>query len=60
MALQMKRYHTKIQYNETNISGRDAANFIRKGIGLGKVHHNIPANNAQRKKNKISIIMVLI
>ncbi len=45
-----------MKYNKINAGGRNAANFIFKDIGLGTHHHNIPENNIQRKKNKISTI----
>lgn len=43
-----------MKYNKINAGGRNAANFIFKDIGRGTLHHKIPANNTQRKKNKIS------
>lgn len=39
--------------------GKNATSFILKGIGRGTFHHNIPAKNAQRKKNKISTILLI-
>ncbi len=43
--------------NKTNIGGRNVAIFIFKDMGCGTLHHNIPANNALRKKNKMSAIV---
>lgn len=45
--------------NKISTGGKNAASFIFNDIGCGILHHNIPANNILRKKNKISAILLI-
>lgn len=38
---------------------KNAASLILRDMGFGIVHHNIPANNALKKKNKKSAILLI-